>query len=105
MNYKIYALGIIWFFVALFWIVVFSSQDKEWMIGSGEIKNICDLIYLIEKDDVRDVGIIVTLPLFFPAIYVLIIKKKHHWFIWLITLCLTGYWLWQFIIRYQLCLC
>lgn len=104
MKSKLFALDIIWCVVAFFWIVLLSAQDKEWMIGSGDIKNICDLINFIENDDTRFIGMSFTLPVFFPAIYMLILKKKLHWFTWLVTLCITGFWLWQFFIRYQLCL-
>ena len=104
MKYKTYALGVIWIEISLLWILFFSVQDKEWWIGEGGIKNICDLMTYIENDDIRDVGIIFSLPVFFPAIYALIIKKKRHWFIYVATLFITGYWLWQFFIRYQLCL-
>lgn len=104
MNWKIFVIGLAWLFFSIFWIVIFSTQDKEWWIGEGEIKNICDLMKWIENDDTRDAGIIFTLPLFFPAVYVLLHKKKRYWFIYLITVLIAGFWLWQFFIRYQLCL-
>ncbi|MDQ9183716.1 DUF2645 family protein [Cronobacter sakazakii] len=49
-------------------------------------------------------GLFFSLPVFFPAVYAIFIKKNHHWLIWLTTLAIAGYWLWQFFIRYQLCL-
>ncbi|ALB49156.1 DUF2645 family protein [Cronobacter sakazakii] len=104
MKYKLLTLCIIWFGVSVFWVIIFSVQDKEWWIGQGEIKNICDLVYYIEEDDSRNTGIIFSLPVFFPAVYAIFIKKNHHWLIWLTTLAIAGYWLWQFFIRYQLCL-
>jgi hypothetical protein len=103
MNWKIFSLGSMWLVISLFWIVFCSVQDKEWWIGQGEVHNICDLMRMIENDDARDFGIFFSLPLFFPVVYA-VIKKKRYWFFWLVTLLITGYWLWQFFIRYQLCL-
>lgn len=104
MTWKIFTLSIVWFIVSLFWIVFCSVQDKEWWIGQGEIKNICDLMSYIENDDIRDVGVFYSLPIFFPAIYVIIIKRKRDWFVCLTTILISGYWLWQFFLRYQFCL-
>ncbi|EPK7284571.1 TPA: YjeO family protein [Citrobacter farmeri] len=103
MNWKVFTLGFIWFWLSIFWIVFCSVQDKEWWIGDGDIKNICDLMNYIENDDARDVGYFFSLPVFFPAIYAILIKKKRYWFIYVVTLAVTGYWLWQFVIRYHWC--
>ncbi|MBN6042569.1 YjeO family protein [Citrobacter sp. ku-bf4] len=103
MNWKVFTLGFIWFWLSIFWIVFCSVQDKEWWIGDGDIKNICDLMNYIENDDTRDVGYFFSLPVFFPAIYAILIKKKRYWFIYVVTLAVTGYWLWQFVIRYHWC--
>ena len=103
MNWKVFTLGFIWFWLSIFWIVFCSVQDKEWWIGDGDIKNICDLMNYIENDDARDVGDFFSLPVFFPAIYAILIKKKRYWFIYVVTLAVTGYWLWQFVIRYHWC--
>ncbi|WP_235047434.1 DUF2645 family protein [Cronobacter sakazakii] len=93
MKYKLLTLCIIWFGVSVFWVIIFSVQDKEWWIGQGEIKNICDLVYYIEEDDSRNTGIIFSLPVFFPAVYAIFIKKittglsgSPHW-----LLLVTGY--------------
>lgn len=69
MKYKLLTLCIIWFGVSVFWVIIFSVQDKESWIGQGEIKNICDLVYYIEEDDSRNTGIVFSLPVFFPAVY------------------------------------
>ncbi|ELW1647826.1 YjeO family protein [Enterobacter oligotrophicus] len=104
MTWKVFTLSFLWFIASLFWIVFCSVQDKEWWIGQGDIKNICDLMNYIENDDIRDVGIFYSLPVFFPAIYAIVIKRKRYWFLYLITLFISAYWLWQFFIRYQFCL-
>ncbi|WP_368543985.1 YjeO family protein [Enterobacter soli] len=104
MTWKVFTLGFLWCITSLFWIVFCSIQDKEWWIGQGEIKNICDLMKYIENDDSRDVRVFFSLPVFFPAIYAILIKRTRYWFVYLITLLISGYWLWQFFIRYQLCL-
>lgn len=103
MNWKVFSLGSIWLFFSFLIITLLSTQDKEWWIGTGEIKNICDLMSSVENDDVRDIGVLFSLPVFFPAIYALV-KRKRHWFIHLVTVSIAAYWLWQFFIRYQLCL-
>lgn len=104
MTWKVFSLGFMWFIVSVLWIALMSVQDKEWWIGEGGIKNICDLMKYIENDDTRDVGIVFSLPVFFPAIYAILIKNKRYWFIYLVMTLITGYWLWQFFIRYQLCI-
>ena len=103
MSWKVFCLGFVWLGLSVIWIVFLSTQDKEWWIGQGEIKNICDLIAYIENDDIRDVGMVFSLPVFFPAIYAILIKRKRYWFIYAVTLTVTAYWLWQFVIRYQVC--
>lgn len=104
MSWKVFTLGFIWFCLSIFWIMFCSVQDKEWWIGQGGIKNICDLMNYIENDDTRETGVFFSIPVFFPAIYAIFFKKKRDLFIYAVTLAITGYWLWQFIIRYQVCL-
>lgn len=55
----------IWFIVAFLWITITSALDKEWMIDGRGINNVCDVLMYLEDDDTRDVGVIMTLPLFF----------------------------------------
>ena len=94
MKYKLLTLCTIWFGVSVFRVIIFSVQDKEWWIGQGEIKNICDLVYYIEEDDSRNTGIIFSLPVFFPAVYAIFIKKKsplaylahHTGYCWLLVM-------------------
>ncbi|MBV7405974.1 YjeO family protein [Enterobacter sp. ENT03] len=104
MTWKVFTLGLLWFIASIFLTAILSVQDKEWWIGTDGIKNICDLMEYIESDDARDVGIFFSSPIFFPAIYAILIKRKRYWFIYLVTFLISGYWLWQFFIRYQLCL-
>ncbi|WLI75207.1 YjeO family protein [Kosakonia sp. H02] len=104
MRWRGFTLGFVWFWLSILLISLFSMQDKEWFIDGDGIKNICDLITYIESDDIRDVGIVITIPLFFPFIYLLIWKKKHHWFLYLIFLSVFAFWLWRFFLRYKLCL-
>lgn len=104
MNWKIFSLGVVWLFASLALIIIFSTQSKEWWIGDDGINNICDLMRYIENDDVRDFGIIITLPVFFPAIYAFFRKGKRYWFTYLVTAIIAGFWLWKFLVRYQLCL-
>lgn len=54
----------IWFIVAFLWITITSALDKEWMIDGRGINNVCDVLMYLEDDDTRDVGVIMTLPLF-----------------------------------------
>lgn len=103
MTWKVFTLSLLWLIASLFWIVFCSVQDKEWWIGQGEIKNICDLMNYIVNDDVRNVGIFYSLPVFFPAMYAIVIRRKRYWLLYRTTLFISGYWLWQFFIRYQLC--
>jgi Protein of unknown function (DUF2645). len=104
MNWKVFTLGFLWLIVSVLWIMLWSVQDKEWWTGDGGIKNICDLMAYIENDDNRSVGMILTLPVFLPATYTILIKRQRAWFIYLVTAVVTVYWLWQFMLRYQLCL-
>ncbi|MDY1037656.1 DUF2645 family protein [Lelliottia sp. CFBP8978] len=104
MTWKVFTLGFIWFCVSILWITFLSVQDKEWLIREGSVKNICDLMKYIETDDVRDVGIVLTIPLIFPAIYTLVCIRKHYWFISFVILLITAFWLWRFFLRYQICL-
>lgn len=103
MRWKMLTSTLLWLIVSLCWIVLWSVQDKEWWIGEGGIKNICDLMRSVENDDTRDVGIFISLPIFLPIVYA-IITKKRNWFFWLVATLISGYWLWQFFIRYQLCI-
>ena len=61
-----FVLCCIWFIVAFLWITITSALDKEWMIDGRGINNVCDVLMYLEEDDTRDVGVIMTLPLFFP---------------------------------------
>lgn len=73
-----FVLCCIWFVVAIPWIVITSTLDKEWMIDEGGVKNICHVLEYLENDDTRDVGVIMTLPLFFPFPFSLVrfVAKK-----------------------------
>lgn len=103
MNWKRFILVFIWFWFSVLWIFMFTTQDKEWWIGSGDIKNICDLMASVADDDLRDVGIILTLPLFFPVLYAIFIKKKRFALLYVATFAMAGFWLWRFYFRYQWC--
>lgn len=46
------------------------------MIDEGGVKNICDVLEYLENDDTRDVGVILTLPLFFPFLWFALRRKK-----------------------------
>ena len=54
-----------------------SVQDKEWFIDGRGINNICDVMTYLENDDIRPVGVIMTLPLFIPYIYAVIRKRQR----------------------------
>lgn len=99
-----FVLCCIWFIVAFLWITITSTLDKEWMIDEGGVKNICDVLEYLENDDTRDVGVILTLPLFFPFLWFALRRKKGGWFMYVTALVIFGYWLWQFFLRYQFCL-
>ena len=71
--------------------------------GRG-INNVCDVLMYLEDDDTRDVGVIMTLPLFFPFLWFALWRKKRGWFMYATALAIFGYWLWQFFLRYQFCL-
>nr|WP_250880734.1 YjeO family protein [Escherichia coli] len=64
MSARMFVLCCIWFVVAIPWILITSTLDKEWMIDEGGVKNICDVLEYLENDDTRDVGVILTLPPF-----------------------------------------
>ena len=64
-----FVLCCIWFIVAFLWITITSALDKEWMIDGRGINNVCDVLMYLEEDDTRDVGVIMTLPLFFPFLW------------------------------------
>lgn len=66
----------IWFIVAFLWITITSALDKEWMIDGRGINNVCDVLMYLEDDDTRDVGVIMTLPLFFPFLWFALWRKK-----------------------------
>lgn len=68
------------------------------------INNVCDVLMYLEEDDTRDVGVIMTLPLFFPFLWFALWRKKRGWFMYATALAIFGYWLWQFFLRYQFCL-
>ena len=77
-----FVLCCIWFVVAIPWIVITSTLDKEWMIDEGGVKNICHVLEYLENDDTRDVGVIMTLPLFFPFLWFALWRKKRGWFMY-----------------------
>ncbi|KFC07277.1 putative inner membrane protein [Trabulsiella guamensis ATCC 49490] len=103
MTWKSFVLNIVWGLVSFAFIAMFSTQDKEWFIGEEGINNICDLMTYIENDDIRDVGIIITLPFFIPYIYAIVRRKQRNLWQYFIVAALLSYWLWRFIFRYQLC--
>ena len=72
-----FVLCCIWFIVAFLWITITSALDKEWMIDEGGVKNICHVLEYLENDDTRDVGVILTLPLFFPFFWFALWRKKR----------------------------
>lgn len=104
MRWKALIPGFIWFWISIFLITLFSTQDKGWLIDGKDIKNICELKIYIEHNYIRDAEIIVTFPLIFPFIYLLIWKKQRHWFLYLTLLSVIAFWLWRFFFRYQFCL-
>jgi len=93
----------IWLLLCVILITLFSTQDKEWFIDGGDIKNICDVMEYIENDDVRLVGVALTIPLFFPFIYVIIWRKQRSKWQYSVAVVLLVFWLWRFIFRYYLC--
>ncbi len=99
-----FVLCCIWFIVAFLWITITSALDKEWMIDGRGINNVCDVLMYLEEDDTRDVGVIMTLPLFFPFLWFALWRKNSGWFMYATALAIFGYWLWQFFLRYQFCL-
>lgn len=46
------------------------------MIDEGGVKNICHVLEYLENDDTRDVGVIMTLPLFFPFLWFALWRKN-----------------------------
>ena len=54
--------------------------------------------------DIRDAGIIFTLPLFIPYIYVIAYRKPRSFWQLLTVTVLVCFWLWRFFLRYQFCL-
>lgn len=76
MTWKMFTLGFIGFRGMVIEILLFSTRDKEWMVGRGEINNIFQLTREILEDDTRDVGVILTLPLFLSMLYVIFWKKS-----------------------------
>lgn len=103
MTWKMFTLGFIWFWVVILTILLFSTRDKEWMIGSGEINNFCQLTRSILEDDTRTAGVPITLLLFLPMLYVIFWRKTRHWFLCLLLVAASAYWLWQFFLRYHWC--
>lgn len=91
-----FVLCCIWFVMAFFWITITSELDKEWMIDEGGVKNICNVLEYLENDDTRDVGVILTLPLFFPFLWFALWRKTRLEFMYATALAIFGYWLWQF---------
>ncbi|ENB4780705.1 YjeO family protein, partial [Escherichia coli] len=79
MSARQFILCCIWFFVSVLWILILSTLDKEWMIEERGVKNICDVLEYLENDDTRDIGVIMTLPLFFPFLWFTLRRKKRGW--------------------------
>ncbi|OUE77165.1 hypothetical protein AZ013_002177 [Citrobacter freundii] len=104
MNSKAISLNVIWGTVSFVLIIIFSPQDKEWFIDGLGVNNICDLMTYVESDDIRDAGIIFTLPLFIPYIYVIAYRKQRSFWQLLTVTVLVCFWLWRFFLRYQFCL-
>ncbi|MDV5354888.1 YjeO family protein [Enterobacter asburiae] len=103
MRWKGFTLGFIWFWLSIFLILLVSTQDKEWLIDGVDITNICDLMISIASDDIRDIGLAVTVPLFFPFFYLMAWKRQHHWFQYLLFIAIFAFWLWRFFLRYTVC--
>lgn len=103
MSWKSFTLNFIWGIVSIILIIMFSTQDKEWFIDGRGINNVCDVMDYIEDDDVRSVGIILTLPLFIPFIYAIVWRRQRGIWQYSIMATLLLFWLWRFNIRYQLC--
>ncbi|EEW0762860.1 YjeO family protein [Escherichia albertii] len=103
MSARQFILCCIWFFVSVLWILILSTLDKEWMIEERGVKNICDVLEYPENDDTRDIGVIMTLPLFFPFLWFTLRRKKRGWLMYATALTIFSYWLWQFFLRYQFC--
>ena len=103
MNWKSLSLNLILFVISIFWIDFLSVQDKEWFIDGRGINNVCDVMTYLENDDIRPVGIIMTLPLFIPYIYAVIWKKQYSLWQYFVISIMLFYWLWQFSLRYLFC--
>lgn len=103
MSCKSFALNFIWAIVSIMFIIIFSTQDKEWFIDGRGINNICDVMKYIENDDIRSVGITLTLPLFIPFIYATVWRRQRSIWQYSVIGALLLFWLWRFVIRYQLC--
>ncbi|AYL54599.1 TPA: YjeO family protein [Citrobacter freundii] len=103
MSWKSFVLNFIWFVISIFWIDMLSVQDKEWFIDGRGINNICDVMTYLENDDIRPVGVIMTLPLFIPYIYAVIRKRQRSLWQYSVIATMVFYWLWRFFIRYQIC--
>lgn len=103
MSCKFFALNFIWGIVSIIFIIIFSTQDKEWFIDGRGINNICDVMKYIENDDIRSVGITLTLPLFIPFIYATVWRRQRSIWQYSVIVALLLFWLWRFVIRYQLC--
>lgn len=103
MNWKSLTCNIIWLLFSFFLMLIFSTQDKESMIDGREINTICDVMIYFEDDDIRSIGMMLTTPLFFPLIYAILWKKQRNIWQYLVFIILLSFWLWRFIIRYQVC--
>ncbi|WP_318356169.1 YjeO family protein [Enterobacter sp.] len=103
MNWKSLTCNIIWLLFSFFLMLIFSTQDKESMIDGREINTICDVMIYFEDDDIRSIGMMLTIPLFFPLIYAILWKKQRNIWQYLVFIILLSFWLWRFIIRYQVC--
>ncbi|EIS7446149.1 TPA: YjeO family protein [Citrobacter youngae] len=103
MSWKSFTLNFIWGIVSIISIIIFSTQDKEWFIDGRGINDICDVMKYIENDDIRTVGIALTLPLFIPFIYATVWRRQRSIWQYSVIAALLFFWLWRFVIRYQLC--
>lgn len=103
MSWKSFTLNFIWFWVSILCISLFSTQDKEWFIDGNGINNICDLMIYIENDDIRPIGVAMTIPVFFPFIYAMTYKKQRSGWQYSVVVAVALFWVWCFFLRYQLC--
>ena len=86
-------------------VTVLSELDKEWMIGGGGIRNVCDLVRAISVENDRDVFAPLTGLLLMPLLVLSIrqiVNRRAPWLV-LVTLVLILYWWWRFWGRLLVC--